>query len=273
MNQYSRATCPTAIEIQVNTFCARLKAVLETNLLGIYLHGSLAMGCFNPDRSDIDLLVVTNRAMSIETKRQIIQLLLHSSMAPDPIEISFLLEQQVHSFQHPLPFDLHYSEAWRERYQRELANGSWRKWNDTIRTDVDLAAHFTIVLNRGICLLGKPVKEVFPPVPTRYYIASIVGDFADARDARSTKPFYFILNACRVYAYLLDGSIYSKDEGGAWGLLTLPGEYHNVIAQALDTYRGSRNDELFDLAALDRFAAYMDERIKILLETKEQQLL
>ena len=273
MGQYSWATCPTAVETQVNTFCAHLQAVLETNLLGIYLHGSLAMGCFNPEHSDIDLLVVTTRAMSIEIKRQVVQLLLHSSMAPNPIEISFLVEQQLHPFQHPLPFDLHYSEAWRERYHRELANGSWTKWNDTIRTDADLAAHFTIVLNRGVCLLGKPVKEVFPPVPARYYIASIVGDFADARDARLTMPVYFILNACRVYAYLLDGSILSKDEGGAWGLLTLPGEYHNVIAQALDIYRGIHNDELFDLAVLDLFAAYMNERIKILLETKEQQLL
>jgi len=273
MSQYSWATCPTAVETQLNTFCAHLQAVLETNLLGIYLHGSLAMGCFNPDRSDIDLLVVTTRAMSIETKRRVAQLLLHSSMTPNPIEISFLVEQQMHPFQHPLPFDLHYSETWRERYQRELADGSWTQWNDTVHTDADLAAHFTIILNRGICLFGKPVKEIFPPVPARYYIASIVGDFANAKDERSKMPVYFILNACRVYAYLLDGSIFSKDEGGAWGLISLPGEYHSVIAQALEIYRGSRKDEPFDVAALDRFAAYMDERIKILLEMKEQQLL
>jgi Domain of unknown function (DUF4111) len=95
-----------------------------------------------------------------------------------------------------------------------------------------------------------------------------VGDFADARDARSTKPFYFILNACRVYAYLFDGSIFSKDEGGSWGLLTLPGEYHSVIVQALEIYRGSRKDEPFDVAALDLFATYMDEQLRNLRETK-----
>ena len=273
MSQYSWATCPTAVKTQVDTFCAHLQALLETNLSGIYLHGSLAMGCFNPDRSDIDLLVVTTRGMNIETKRLVIHLLLHASMAPSPIEISFLVEQQMHPFQHPLPFDLHYGESHREQYRQALINGEWMRWNDTIRTDEDLAAHFTIVLNRGICLLGKPVKEVFPLVPARCYIASIVGDFADARDARSTKPFYFILNACRVYAYLLDGSIFSKDEGGFWGLLILPGEYYSVIAQALEIYRGSRKDEPFDVAALDKFAAYMDEQVKNLLTTKGEQLL
>ena len=81
-------------------------------------------------------------------------------------------------------------------------------------------------------------------------------------------PLYFILNACRVYAYLLDGSIFSKDEGGSWGLRILPGEYHSVITQALDIYRGSHKDELFDVAALDQFAAYMDEQVKKLLEKK-----
>ena len=80
-------------------------------------------------------------------------------------------------------------------------------------------------------------------------------------------PLYFILNACRVYAYLLDGSIFSKDEGGSWGLHTLPGEYHSVIAQALEIYRGSRKDEPFDIAALDRLARYMNEQVKSLLET------
>jgi len=268
MSQYSWATCPTTVETQVNTFCAHLQALLETNLSGIYLHGSLAMGCFNPDRSDIDLLVVTSQGMSIETKRRVIQLLLHASVAPNPIEISFLVEQQLHPFQHPLPFDLHYGESHREQYRQALISGEWMRWNDETKRDIDLATHLTVTLVRGICLFGKPVKEVFLPVPACYYIASIVGDFADAREGRLTMPVYFILNACRVYAYLLDGSIFSKDEGGSWGLLTLPGEYHSIIAQALHIYQGSRKDEPFDVAALDLFATYMDEQVRNLLETK-----
>ena len=268
MSQYDWATCPTAVETQVNTFCAHLQALLETNLSGIYLHGSLAMGCFNPDCSDVDLLVVTARGMSIETKRRVVQLLLHASMAPSPIEISFLVAQQMHPFQHPLPFDLHYGESHREQYRQALINGEWMQWNDETKRDIDLAAHLTVTLVRGICLFGKPIKEVFPAVPAQYYAASIADDFQWGRNRMASNPLYFILNACRVYAYLLDGSIFSKDEGGSWGLLTLPGEYHSVIAQALEIYRGRRKDEPFDVAALDQFAAYMDEQLKNLLETK-----
>lgn len=34
------------------------KKILENKLVGIYLHGSAAMGCFNPQKSDLDLIFV-----------------------------------------------------------------------------------------------------------------------------------------------------------------------------------------------------------------------
>ena len=34
------------------------KIIFKEDLTGIYLHGSLAMGCFNPNKSDIDLIIV-----------------------------------------------------------------------------------------------------------------------------------------------------------------------------------------------------------------------
>ena len=48
------------------------KEELGDNLVGIYLHGSLAMGRFNPDTSDIDLsLVVADKlTRSYETAGQ-----------------------------------------------------------------------------------------------------------------------------------------------------------------------------------------------------------
>jgi len=67
-----------------------LADALGSNLAGLYLHGSLAMGCFNPACSDVDLLAVTRRGMTVETKRRVAELLLKTSGAPSPIEISFL---------------------------------------------------------------------------------------------------------------------------------------------------------------------------------------
>ena len=261
MSQYSWASCPEPVRMQINELLAVFKRIVDENLIGIYLHGSLAMGCFNPSRSDIDLLVVTRHGMSVETKRDIAQALLTYSLSPSPVEISFLVEQDIHPFQNPLPFDLHFGESWRERFVQALANGTWRTWNDEKKRDPDLAAHITVTRARGICLGGKPILDVLPPVPSAFYTASIVGDFDDALAEREHMPVYFTLNACRVLAYLREEHIYSKDEGGVWALQTLPADLHRVVEQALDIYRGNIADAPFDEIALTQFAQYMQQNI------------
>ena len=42
----------------IESFVSVTKDVLREELTGIYLHGSLAMGCFNPEKSDIYLIVI-----------------------------------------------------------------------------------------------------------------------------------------------------------------------------------------------------------------------
>jgi hypothetical protein len=71
------------------------------------------------------------------------------------------------------------------------------------------------------------------------------------------QPEYAILNACRTYAYLRDGHIFSKDEGGAWALRALPPERHAPIAMALALYRGERPAATIASAVLEDFATYM----------------
>lgn len=53
----------------LDDFILNSKNILYDNLIGIYLHGSLAMGCYNEKISDIDLLVVVKNDVSRETKR------------------------------------------------------------------------------------------------------------------------------------------------------------------------------------------------------------
>jgi len=45
-------------------YLKQVKQILETNLVGIYLFGSLTYDDFDPSRSDIDFLVVTNTLLS-----------------------------------------------------------------------------------------------------------------------------------------------------------------------------------------------------------------
>lgn len=264
MGQYGWTNCPSVVHEQIDRLLAHLKTMLSGNLVGIYLHGSLAMGCFNAERSDIDLLVVMRHVLSVEVKRDLVQLLLRSSLAPQRIEISFLAEPDMRPFQHPLPYDLHYSESWRERYTQALATDAWRAWNDETRYDYDLAAHLTITRTRGICLYGRPILEAFPEVPPEAYASAILGDFDEAFEKREAKPVYFVLNACRVLAFLREGRIFSKDEGGSWGLQALPQELRGIVRWELEMYRGERTFTRKDHTGLDQFAQYMRGEIDTL---------
>jgi predicted nucleotidyltransferase len=71
---------PTANAVSFAQHLAEeLTVILEADLVGVYLHGSAATGCFNPDRSDIDLLVVVRQTLSPEQRRAVAQLLLNAS--------------------------------------------------------------------------------------------------------------------------------------------------------------------------------------------------
>jgi hypothetical protein len=82
-----------------------------------------------------------------------------------------------------------------------------------------------ITLKRGICLLGEPAHKVFPAIPDKDYQASILLDYQDARDNMTRKPVYAVLTFCRVYGYLWEKKIVSKQEGAIWAIEKLPDKF------------------------------------------------
>ena len=90
MRSHGWHDAPETVRTAIDDLLHDLRATVGPNLLGLYLHGSLAMGCFNPARSDLDLLVLTGDTMLAGAKRAVVALLLERSGDPYPIEISFL---------------------------------------------------------------------------------------------------------------------------------------------------------------------------------------
>lgn len=241
------------------SFVAQSQTILADNLVGIYLHGSAAMGCFHPEKSDIDLLVVVHTDIPSAIKRRYMDIVVElNTYAPKKgIEFSIVREAVCKSFLYPTPFELHFSHAHLAWYK---ANPS--AYIDNMHgTDKDLAAHFTIVYHRGICLCGKAITEVFEKVAPEFYFDSIWCDVKNAETEIQESPTYTILNLCRVLAYKKDALILSKQEGGKWGLEHVPERYHSLILQALHDYSsvGPIQPET-DYAC--QFAAYMLNRIR-----------
>ena len=239
--------------------------LLGDNLAGIYLHGSAAMGCFNPAKSDVDLITVVREPVPPAVRRAYMDMVikLHSAGPAKGIEMSVVTEAACKPFAWPTPFELHWSRMHADWYARDP--------EDYIRkmrgTDGDLAAHFTVLRGRGVCLWGAAIEDVFAPVPRACYVDSIWEDVCGAEDEIAENAVYLTLNLARVLAYLEDGEVLSKREGGAWALERLPEVWHPLIRSALDAYGGAEG-EPFDADLARRYAAEMLRRIRGLREGK-----
>ncbi|MCA1054236.1 DUF4111 domain-containing protein [Rossellomorea aquimaris] len=262
---YKWRTCPTEIKNFISHIHKEITKIINDDLVGFYLHGSLAMGGFNPDSSDLDLLAVTNQSLTVQKKRELAAFFLKTSNSPYPIEISYLNREQLKNWQHPCPFDFHYSEFWRERYVNDLLKGTYEFLNEEINTDPDLAAHFTILNKRGICVAGEPIVDVFPTVPRSDYISSIMGDFKDCLRCIEEDPVYCVLNVIRVYWYLKEGVISSKEEAGNWGLVTLPQEFNTTVSKVVGSYTSQNDAYEFTDEELIRLRDYIADCVEGLL--------
>ncbi len=249
---------PQSIHNLLHELTEATKDALGDNLVGIYLHGSLAMGCFNPYKSGLDLIVVVKHNMSVENRQLFAQMMLRlNTKAPEKgIELSIITLSSLRPFQYPTPYEFHFSEKWAEKlvnHQVELSEA---------RVDPDLAAHLTIVKMRGITLFGSPIDKVFPEIPATYYKDSIEGDAKDILSDITSNPVYNVLNLCRVWAYQTERIIVSKQEGAEWALSLEKVPQRSLIQQALDEYMGKMSAP-WDTSKLKSFGRSMQQFLSL----------
>lgn len=223
---------PKPVQAQLEVMIEKLDTLLGRKKIGVYLHGSLALGDFNIEKSDIDLIVVVKNKLANHQKKCLANLMMEHSLNPSPIELSVLSQDQLQPWQHPCPFDFHYSESWRKRYKQGLVELE-------ITSDGDLAGHIHVLNKRGLVLSGSPITSVFPEIPHEDYMDSVLDDLEWSMNSPAEQPVYAILNHCRTYAYLCEGKVLSKGEGGDWLLPRVPKDYHKLIGEAVAAYRFS----------------------------------
>jgi len=217
---------------------AELPDLLGPNLVGLYVYGSLAFGCYNPARSDVDVLVVTRRRMAAETLPTLSAFLNTFS----DLEISFLSRADLDPWRLPCPYDYHYSHS-TEKHDGE---------------NPDLAAEVTNARARSVPLAGPPADSLLPEVPVEDYLDCLVQDIQWA-GARADIPVYMVLNCCRALAFFRTRLLMSKLEGGEWATRELPREFVPLAAQALNAYRSEPGigDDL-DVDEVRRFSKWVE---------------
>lgn len=234
-------------------FTQGCKRILGDNLVGVYLHGSAVMGCFNPVKSDVDLIVVVEHEPSDTVKRAFMKMVvsLDETGPAKGIEMSVVRRGVCKPFVYPTPFELHFSKMHLDWYRSNPEDYIAKMKG----TDRDLAAHFTVIRARGVCLYGAPIDEVFGEVPKKDYMDSIWRDIEEAENDIANDTMYLTLNLARVLAFQKDGSVLSKQEGGEWGIKNLPEKYHGLLQDALSEYRGETPG--YNICVAKDYAKYM----------------
>ncbi|MBR6477419.1 MAG: DUF4111 domain-containing protein [Lachnospiraceae bacterium] len=237
----------------IERFTQESVRILRENLVGVYLHGSAVMGCFQPKKSDLDFIVVVKEMMSNDVKKAFMEMIvaLNAEGPAKGIEMSIVRREVCDPFVYPTPFELHFSVGCLGWYLED-PEGFIQKMNGT---DKDLAAHFTVIRTRGKCLYGAPIEEVLGEVPQQDYIDSIWYDIENAADEIDENTMYLTLNLARVLAYLKEKKVLSKQEGGEWGIRNLPEKYHGLLREALREYQGE--EPAYNMELAKEYAQFM----------------
>lgn len=236
------------------------RKIFGANLRGVYLHGSAAMGCFNPRKSDLDFIAVVENPLTDNERLDFLAMVLALDSSADApakgLELSVVLRSVCENFRYPTPFEFHFSRA-----HKKWAEDAPLDFIEKMRgTDKDLAAHFVIIKNRGKCLFGEPAT-IFGQVPQSAFFDSILCDCLDGADEITENPVYYALNMARALAFKNDGLVLSKKEGAQWAMQNLPKEHALVAENALADYEsGGKTEQNPD--TLKKYAAYMIARIQ-----------
>jgi streptomycin 3"-adenylyltransferase len=243
---------------------------LGEGLVGVYVHGSLAFGCYVRPKSDLDVLVVSAGALTPAAREGLAADVL-TAFEERPtvggLELSVVTAADAAHFAHPTPYEWHFSEVWAHDVRAGRIGGPG--------VDADLAAHVTVTRACGIGLVAPPPGDLFGAVPHDSFLNAVFDDLAWIVDAKNIieSPIYATLNICRSIELLRrgPGTVSSKVDGAQWALADgIPATHHAVIRAALACYLSSaavsdgerrRHGHGWDTEALLGLAAFARQEV------------
>jgi hypothetical protein len=239
-----------------------LRDHLGPELVGAYLHGSLAMDAFTPGRSDIDVLAVCLVPIPPE-RSNALGAALASIPAPastSGLEFSLITEAAARMPSGAPAFEVHVSHE--EPFVRD---GHDRDG------DEDLPLHFAMTRARGQTLVGPGAADVFFAPERALLVRSMRFDVETARregvawweghhHPELASMAYQVLNAARCLRYLETGELGSKVEGAAWLARRNP-ELHAILDAAV-AYQQGGEPEPPDDALVDAFVERVESALR-----------
>ena len=237
-----------------------LKMILGPDLLSVYLYGSSLVGGLQK-YSDIDLLVVTNRATTSEEKTRLIANLLQISgiymkSSKLPIEVTIVEKAVINPWQYPPHFDFQYGDWLRKSFEKGIIE-PWLTYEMP-----DLALIVTQVLLKSQTLLGLEPEQLLAHVPYHDFMKAMLHDLNRLATDLEHDTRNVLLTYARIWSTLETNAIRSKPAAADWVINHLPKIYQPVMKRAKSICIGVENEYWDDIEVLIKSCAdFMVDKI------------
>lgn len=235
---------PENIKFQLNNVTDVWKKHMEANLIGIYLHGSIALKTFDPNFSNLNLLVVLDSPLYPEKRVEIAKDIISLNNVPCPLEISAVLTDNLKNWETPGKCIFHYSNFWTESYLKRISDPS----ADCLIADGDfpdrtITADIRLINECGIKLFGAEPKDIFPNISDEEFWDSISYEIEGydfyAYDIRHLANNIITLG--RILSFKCKKKILSKYDAGIFTMEILPDNLKHIAKKAMDVKFENKN--------------------------------
>jgi len=244
-------TPPNDVITLLDDLKVNLPLILGRNLVGIYLYGSLTQKAFNPERSDIDLIVVTQRDLSEAQFKKLYAWLKRAAKSnpwTELLQMLFLLKEEV------LTMNSKACLYQFGKFNRGSSDGNPIFWIN--------------ILKSGVVLYGARPETFVPEITSDTLYEALVREVGYLREEIVEKPdsewrdvpkyrAYAVLTISRILYSFAKGTIVSKPKAARWAIRNLPEQWSDIIRQALASDAGQPED--IRLNKISQFINFAEE--------------
>lgn len=213
--------------------------VLGREVEGAYLYGSAVMSGLRR-ASDLDLFVVVGRPTTLVERRELVERLSPISdrtRRPHswrPIELTIVVQSDVHPWRFPPRTDFQYGEWLRADFDAGQVDPAEPH-------NPDLAVMIEMVRRASTPLLGVPAEDALLPVPRDDLIKAMRESIPGLMDDLASDTANVILTLARIWSTLATDTFRSKDDAADWALARLPARHRSFLEHARAEYMGDED--------------------------------
>jgi len=246
----------------LNSLVADVSSVLQKNLVGIYLYGSLVTGDFDAGISDLDLVVVTNRGLddaSFQSLNELHQqVILSYPEWDDRLELAYVSLDALRTF--------------RER-QSLIAIISPGEPFHQLQAGYDWLISWYMLRETGIALRGPDIASLIDPIEPTHYIEAVQSHIEAYRNSvksanSKSNLSYIVLTTARGLYTVLHGQPTSKVKAATWAARAFP-KWSRLVNQALRWRVNPQSDGLSVDEIRPCAGAFVNELLAMLPKKEE----